>query len=164
MPHRSSLAMLLAVVLATPLAAIAESRPIELKWSELGSRIQGRDIDLVLPDGTALRGEVETVREGELVLNVKKTSNSRTQPKGNAVIPRTSVSILSLQESRGKWGRSVGVVRASRVATLTWCCRTARHCVERSKRSVRANWFSMSRRPQTQERNPRGTQSSHEPR
>ncbi len=109
MSHRSSLAILLAVVLAAPLAAIAESRPIELKWSELGSRIQGRDVGLVLPDGTALRGEVEAVREDALVLNVKKTSNSKAQPKGNALIPRTSVTVLSLQESRGKWGRSVGV-------------------------------------------------------
>jgi hypothetical protein len=115
MTHRSVLAILLAVALAAPFAASAESRPIELQWSELGSRLQGRDIELVLPDGTALRGEVEAIREDTLVLNVKKTSNSKAHPKGNALIPRTSVTLLSLNESRGRWGRTVGVT----LGTLT---------------------------------------------
>ena len=109
MTHRSVLAILLAVALAIPFAASAESRPIELQWGELGSRLQGHDIDLVMPDGTALRGEVEAVREDALVLNVKKTSNSKAHPKGNGLIPRSSVSTLSIQESRGRWGRTVGV-------------------------------------------------------
>ncbi len=93
----------------------AESGPIELKWSELKSHIQNHDVELVLPDGGFLKGEVEAVRDDALVLNVKKTSDSKAHPKGNAVIPRTSVNVLTLQGSRGKWGRSVGVT----LGTLT---------------------------------------------
>ena len=103
------LAMSIAVLLNSQSAALAESRPIELKWSELESHIRGRKIELVLPDGALLKGEVEAVREDELVLNVKKTSDSKAHPKGNAVIPRASVNLLALKESSGKWGRSVGV-------------------------------------------------------
>jgi hypothetical protein len=101
--------MLTAIMLAGQSMAMAESRPIELKWSELGSHISGRDIELALPDGTSLNGEVEAVREDALVLNVKKTSDPTAHPKGNAVIPKSSVSTLALKELRGKWGRRVGV-------------------------------------------------------
>ncbi len=112
---RSSVAILMTTMLAGQSAAIAESRPIELKWSELGSHIQDRNIELVLPDGASIDGEVEAVRDDALVLNIKKTSNTAAHPKGNAVIPRTSVSGLLIKESRGKWGRSVGVT----LGTLT---------------------------------------------
>jgi hypothetical protein len=103
------LAMSIAVLLNSQSAAVADPRPIELKWSELDPQIRGRKIELVLPDGALLNGEVEAVRENELVLNVKKTSDSKAHPRGNAVIPRASVNLLVLKESSGKWGRSIGV-------------------------------------------------------
>lgn len=115
MNPRISATMLLAVMLAGQPMAIAQSTPIELKWSELSSHIQNRDIELTLPDGTSLGGRVEAIREDALVLNAQHTSNSQAHPSGNAVVPRASVSILSLHEMRGKWGRSIGVV----LGTLT---------------------------------------------
>ena len=113
MNRKSSVAMLTAVLLACRSMAMAESGPIELKWRELSFHIQGRDIGLVLPDGTSLNGEVEAVREDALVLNVKSTSAAAAHPKGNAVIPRDSVSMLSVKETRGKWGRKIGVALGS---------------------------------------------------
>jgi hypothetical protein len=107
---KSVIALLVAATLVR-----AESGPIELKWNELGSHIQDHDVELVLPDGAFLKGEVEAIRDEALVLNVKKTSDSKAHPKGNAVIPRASVSVLTLELSRGKWGRSVGVT----LGTLT---------------------------------------------
>jgi hypothetical protein len=109
MNRKSSVAMLTAVVLACQSMAMAESGPIELKWSELSFHIQGRDIQLVLPDGTSMGGMVEAVREDALVLNVKSTSAAATHPKGNAAIPRDTVKMLSLKETSGKWGRAIGV-------------------------------------------------------
>jgi hypothetical protein len=109
MNRKSTVAMLIAVLLACQPMAMAESGSIELKWSELSFHIQGRDIALVLPDGASLKGEVEAVREDALVLNVKNTSAAAAHPKGNAVIPRASVNMLSLKESRAKWGRAIGV-------------------------------------------------------
>jgi len=109
MNRKSYVAMLMAVMLAAQSMAMAESGAVELKWSELSFHIQGRDIALTLPDGTSLGGEVEAVRDGELVLNVKSTSSPKTHAKGNAVISRDSVSTLALKEAGGKWGRKVGV-------------------------------------------------------
>jgi len=113
MNRKSCVAMLTTVLLACQSMAMAESGAIELKWSELSFHIQGRDIELALPDGTSLKGEVEAVREDALVLNVKKTSAAAPHPKGNAVIPRDSVSTLLVKESRGKWGRKIGVALGS---------------------------------------------------
>ena len=113
MNRKSSVALLTAVLLTCQSMAMAESGPVELKWSELSFHIQGRDIGLVLPDGTSLNGEVEAVREDALVLNVKSTSAAAAHPKGNAVIARDSVGVLSLKESRAKWGRTIGVALGS---------------------------------------------------
>ena len=109
MNRKSSVALLMSSMLIGQSAAMAASRPIELKWDELGSHIQGREIDLVLPDATALKGEVEALRDDALVLNVKNTSNSKAHPKGNAVIPRASVTLISMRDSPGRWGRCIGV-------------------------------------------------------
>lgn len=115
MNRRSSGAILMAITLAGQSIAMAESAPVELKWRELDSRIQGHDIELVLPDGASLVGEVEAIREDTLLLDVKQTSNSKAHPKGNAAIPRDSVSIIAVKETRGKWGRKIGVT----LGTLT---------------------------------------------
>ena len=97
------LAVLMTAILASQSAAVAASRPVELKWSELSSHILGREIELVLPEGSRVKGEVEAIRGDELVLDIRNTSNSKAHPKGNATIPRTSVGELSVKELRGKW-------------------------------------------------------------
>jgi len=102
-------ALLVSAMLTGQSAAMAASRPVELKWDELSSHIQGREIALVLPDATALTGEVEALRDDALVLNLKNTSNSKAHPKGNAVIPRAAVTLISLKASPGRWGRGLGV-------------------------------------------------------
>ncbi len=82
MNSKSSVAALVAVLLFGQSSAIAESRPIELKWSELSSQIQEHTIVLVLPDATSLRGEVEAIREDEIVLNVQEDLKLKSAPQG----------------------------------------------------------------------------------
>ena len=60
---------------------LAESRPLELKWGELSPIIGGQQVQLVLPEGTAIKGEAVAVREEALVLDVKGTSNAKAYPK-----------------------------------------------------------------------------------
>lgn len=86
----------------------AQSKPAELKWGELAQLIGGQQIEMVLPDGTVVKGEAIAVREDSLVLDVKKTSNKNAQPKGNATIPREAVALLRLERKSGSWGRSLG--------------------------------------------------------
>jgi uncharacterized protein YcfJ len=89
---------------------LAESRPLELKWGELSPIIGGQQVQLVLPEGTAIQGEAIAVREEALVMDVKSTSNAKAYPKGSATIPRASITLIQVERRRGSWGRKLGTV------------------------------------------------------
>jgi hypothetical protein len=112
---RTPAALVVAFALVGQSTGIAAPRPLELKWSELSSTIRGRTIRLTLPEGATVSGEVIVVREESLVVNVRKTSDPKAYPTGNATIARTSVTVLRMTESDGRWGRKVG----SRLGTLS---------------------------------------------
>src|SRR5712691_13344499 len=105
---KSPVSVLVAFALVAQSTAMATPKPVELRWSELSSAIQGRTIQLTLPEGVTVGGEVTVVREDSLVLNVHKTSDSKTYPKRSATIPRESVTVLSVKETHGRWGRKMG--------------------------------------------------------
>jgi hypothetical protein len=77
-----------------------------LQWSELGPRITGKKVALVLPDGTHVQGKVRGVDPAGLLLNISNTSDKRAHPKGLHSIPRQAVSVLRVTEYR-KLGRLV---------------------------------------------------------
>jgi hypothetical protein len=105
---KSATALLAAIALVGESTAMAAQKPLELTWSEVGSRIQGQNIELILPGGTTVAGEVAALREDSLVLNLHRTSDPKGYPKGNATIPRASVTVLKIKESHGRWGRKMG--------------------------------------------------------
>lgn len=86
-----------ALLYSAQTASFAESKPVELKWSELAPLIQSRRVELTLVDGAKLKGEAVVVREDSIVL-------------GSGSIPRSSVSLIKLQRTRGSWGRKLGTV------------------------------------------------------
>jgi len=86
----------------------AETRPLELKWNELASTIQGHLVELTLTGGATVTGDVAAIREDVMVLDVKKTSDSKTYPKGNASVPRTSIQLVKLRKS-AVWGKTLGI-------------------------------------------------------
>lgn len=98
------------LVWACPQPALAESKAIELKWGELRPILEGQRFQLVLPDGTAIKGEAVTVREDALVVDVMGTSNAKAFAKGSASIPRSSVTLIQVERRRGSWGRNLGTV------------------------------------------------------
>ncbi len=81
----------------------------ELRWSELDSVIADRRVALVLPGGTHIEGKVLRVVANGLWLDVVKTSDRATQPKGVHLIPRQSVSVLRSTEYR-RIGRLIGTL------------------------------------------------------
>ena len=87
-------------------AAWAGQGQESLKWSELGPRITGKKVALVLPDGTNVQGKVRGVDPAGLWLNISKTTDKRVQPKGLHTIRRQSVSVLRVTDYR-KIGRLV---------------------------------------------------------
>jgi len=77
-----------------------EPRQLQLKWNELGPRIEDKKVALVLPGGTYIEGKVQAVQPDGLRLRVSKTSDRKAQPKGKYLIPRQSVSTLRVTEYR----------------------------------------------------------------
>jgi hypothetical protein len=76
------------------------SSQLQLRWSELDSVITDRKVTMVLPGGTQIEGKVLRVVADGLWLDVVKTSDRATQPKGVHLIPRQSVSVLRCTEYR----------------------------------------------------------------
>ena len=77
-----------------------EPRQLQLKWSELGPRIEDRKVALVLSGGTYIEGKVQRVVPDGMWLRVSKTSDRQAQPKGSHLIPRLSVSMLQVTDYR----------------------------------------------------------------
>ncbi len=117
--RRASLSALAVALWFGPAASWAgEPTTISLKWNELYPAVGDRKIALVLPDGTEIQGKVRQVAADGLRLHVSKTSNRSSVPKGNALIPRTSVSVIRVTDYR-KLGRilcTVGAVAGSALA------------------------------------------------
>src|ERR1019366_9049885 len=88
------------MVLSQSLVWGGEPRQLQLKWSELGPRIEDRKVALVLPGGTYVEGKVQRVVPDGMWLRVSKTSDRQVQPKGSHLIPRPSVSMLRVTEYR----------------------------------------------------------------
>ncbi len=105
---KSFVALLAVFALVGQSTAMASEKPVDLTWNEVGPRIQGKHVQLTLPGGASVSGDVTVVREEALVLDVKTTSDAATYPRGGATIPRASVSVLSLRETHGKYGRKLG--------------------------------------------------------
>ena len=65
---------------------------MSIAWDELGNLVIEQTISTVVSGGTRLQGEVLAVRPASMVLDVHKTSNRKLFPKGQAEIPRASIS------------------------------------------------------------------------
>ena len=98
--------------------AIAGTSKVEVPWDRLSPLILGHTVNLVLPGGTAVTGEVIAVRADSLSMEVRKTSDAKVQPKGSASIPRASVTTLQLTEAKGMGGRVLGVVVGALVGVV----------------------------------------------
>jgi hypothetical protein len=108
-PLRFSRLALLAACLAGCL--LAKQRPdevVQAKWEELPALLTGRQAELVLVDGTYLRGRVRQVTADSIVLNVKATSNPGRFPLGLQHVPRELW--LRLRVQRHTKARFAGMV------------------------------------------------------
>lgn len=88
--------------------ALAASHSIQANWSELPRLIAGKRVSLVLPDTTSVQGMALAVHADALILDIENTSDGRSHPKGEASIPRSSVSLIERKERNAKIGAMVG--------------------------------------------------------
>ncbi len=83
-------------------------RTFRLEWRDLDPMVRGRNIDITLPSGIRLKGQVTSVEVDVLMLDVSRTSNKRAYPKGRAVVPRTEVTQFLLARKEGHTWSAVG--------------------------------------------------------
>ena len=102
------LAVSLFALSLVPAVLSAESKPLELKWTELAPMVVSHAVELSLSDGGTVRGEAIAIREDMLVLDVKQSSGAKAYGKGNAQIPRGAITLIKLTRNRGTWGRTLG--------------------------------------------------------
>lgn len=93
----------------------AGPQQLQLKWEELGPRIGHNKVSMALPGGVYIEGKVLDVQPDGLRMKVSKSSDRRSQPKGEHLIPRQSVSVLHMTEYR-KLGRVLGTLGAAGAA------------------------------------------------
>ena len=95
---RRFIAVLMSFVVLTVSTQPLQARPTQVRrtWNELSRMIPGMNVRMMLPDTTVIRGRALEVRPDELVVDVRRTSNSQLHAKGRTVIPRSDVSTIEL--------------------------------------------------------------------
>lgn len=101
-----SLFLLFAPV-AVSAADAAENR---VTWSEFSTRMTPKcTIRMVLPDGTHIEGRPLQVKPDAIDVRISRTSNKQAHRKGDAAIPRESVSVVEVRNPRWK-GKLIGTL------------------------------------------------------
>jgi hypothetical protein len=98
-----NLAIGVAIVSILPLLAEG-AEVMHVKWENL-SMVQGQTVRVFLPGGF-VTGKAASVEADTLVVDVKKTSDSKTYPRGVLRVPREKLHRLEMQ-TKGKTGRAV---------------------------------------------------------
>jgi hypothetical protein len=80
------------------------SEVMHVKWENL-SMVQGQTVRIFLPGGF-ISGKASAVEADALVVDVKKTSDPKTYPKGMLRVPREKLHRLEMQ-TKSKTGRAV---------------------------------------------------------
>ena len=101
---------LIVVLCVAQESAVAQSKPLELKWNELASMIVGHHVEVSLPGNGTVSGEAIAVRQDTLVIDVTKSSGPKAYSAGSAEIPRTDIGVIKLRRTSGSWGRTLGTV------------------------------------------------------
>jgi len=86
----------------------AESREQrQTTWEGLAV-VVGHTVKIVMPDGARIEGEATGVEVDALAMEIHKTSNKTTYPKGKFLVPRATLKAVDIERPTGHW-RVVGV-------------------------------------------------------
>jgi hypothetical protein len=107
-----------------------------LSWAKLGAAVADQEVTLILSSGTRLNGTVDRVLDDSLAVTIRKTSNSRLYPRGQASVPRKEVSEVRIKRIKGPYRAifAAGIGAAGAFASLPWAISEERINVSDSSR------------------------------
>lgn len=91
-----------------PRAAASNKEQRQTTWEGL-SAVIGQKVRLVMPDGARIQGKATALEVDALVVEIRKSSNKATYPKGKFLVPRATLKAVDVDRPTVKW-RIVGVV------------------------------------------------------
>lgn len=95
---------------APVLLRAADPGPPRVTWAEFsGMMTPKHTVRMVLPDGTHVQGKVLRANSEGLEIRIRSTSNPQVHPKGEATIPRESLSVVDVRSPRSK-GKLIGTL------------------------------------------------------
>jgi hypothetical protein len=101
----------------TPRAAAGKEQQRQIVWDGL-SAIVGQKVRIVMPDGGRIEGTVQAVELDALAVEIHKTSNRVSYPKGKFLAPRATLTAVDVVERPTKRWRILGVAVGSVAGTF----------------------------------------------
>ena len=110
MSHRFRTGILILVYLLfdTHLARAGADQERQVRWEEL-SVVVGQKVRIVMPDSTLIQGKVSQLQTDSLEVNIEKSSNRRTFPKGRFLVPRATLRAVDVIQRPSAIGRVSGL-------------------------------------------------------
>lgn len=96
------------VVVLSLLSSNLGAAESSVRWDQLAPLVAGKQVWLPLSDGTLVEGIVRSVESGALQLDVRKSSDRKTYPKGSATIPASLVPVIYMNKLPGHKGAIIG--------------------------------------------------------
>ena len=117
-----ALLVALSLLAAGPVWAGPPEESFEITWEELGAVLVGRRVELTVPEGLNVEGDVVSVGRDSLVLIVRKSSGEGPAGKGRREIPRAGIKQVRVLR-KSNWisrlfGRLTGRNRVQTVLVL----------------------------------------------
>lgn len=74
----------------------------QIGWNDL-QLIVGRNVRIVMPDGTRIEGKAIAVEPDALTLDVNKTTNTTAFAKGKRLVPRAALQTFDISHPTHRW-------------------------------------------------------------
>ena len=113
----------IATLLLTQSLWAANPMELSVRWGELEPTVAGKHVGMVLPNGAHIEGRALVVQPEALIIKITKTSDRKVQPKGEASVPRSAVSVLQVMNYSVRWriiGTILGPALAAVVGTMAF--------------------------------------------
>jgi len=99
--YAAAISLLMALA-AVPQARAASKEQRQITWEGL-SALVGKQVIIVMPDGAQIEGKATAVEPDALAVEIHKTSNKSTYPKGQFLVPRATLRAVDVNHPTVKY-------------------------------------------------------------